>query len=328
MGGRNFPGMDFASCGSYKSAMTHKAIASLLLLILGFVGAGQGQTSPAEQPPRLIIRTDDIGFCHGVNMAFKRAAEQGMVSSASVIVNTPWLDEAVEILRQHPEISVGIHLALNSEWKEFKWGPVTPPDKVPSLVDPFGKFYGTRKELFSHRPKLREVAKELRAQIDLALRKGLKISYIDNHMSTAISTLEFQQEMEKIAREYGIGISRYFGEKEVPNVYAVPPDLKLWQAMKNLEAVTNGGLYLLVCHIGTDDAEMQAMTDLNLFAPKNMSRHRQAERDVLCSPEYKAALQAKGIRLVGYKDILDHGDMKRPFVSEKYADVVKKALVK
>jgi len=33
-----------------------------------------------------------------------------MVSSVSVIVNTPWLDEAVEILKQHPEISVGIHL--------------------------------------------------------------------------------------------------------------------------------------------------------------------------------------------------------------------------
>ena len=73
--------------------------------------------------PRLIIRTDDIGFCHGVNMAFKRVAEQGIVTSASVIVNTPWLDEAVAILKAHPEISVGVHLALNSEWREYKWGP-------------------------------------------------------------------------------------------------------------------------------------------------------------------------------------------------------------
>lgn len=95
-------------------------------------------------------------------------------------------------MKQYPEISVGIHLNLNSEWKEYKWGPVTPYDKVPSLVDPFGKFYGTRKELFSHRPKVSGVARELQAQIDLAKRKGLKISYVDNHMSTAISTLEFQ----------------------------------------------------------------------------------------------------------------------------------------
>ena len=251
-----------------------------------------------------------------------------MVSSASVIVNTPWLDEAVEILKQHPEISVGIHLNLNSEWKEFKWGPVTPYDEVPSLVDLFGKFYGTRKEFFSHRPRVREVAKELRAQIDLALKKGLKISYIDNHMSTAISTLEFQAEMEKIAKEYHIGISRYFSEQEVKNIYDVAPEQKLSQALKNLETVTDIGLYLLVCHVGTDDAEMQAMTDSNAFAPKNMSKHRQAEADALCDPSYKAALQARGIQLVGYKTVMEQGKMRRPFVSDRYADVVRKALEK
>jgi hypothetical protein len=251
-----------------------------------------------------------------------------MVSAVSVMVTTPWLDEAVEILKQHPEISVGVHLALNSEWKEYKWGPVTPYDQVPSLVDPFGRFYASRKELFSHQPKIKEVARELRAQVDLARRKGLKISYIDNHMGAAISTLEFQEEMEKIAKEYHIGISRYFGEQEVRNVYDVAPEEKLSQAFKNLEAVTNGGLYLLVCHVGTDDAEMRAMTDLNTFGLKNMSKHRQAEADVLCSPSYKAALQARGIQLVGYEAVLNQEKMRRPFVSDKYRDVVKKAMGK
>jgi predicted glycoside hydrolase/deacetylase ChbG (UPF0249 family) len=309
--------------------MTRQTIAALLISLFGWMGAGHCQIAQTQtNAPRLIIRTDDIGFCHGVNMAFKRIAEQGMVSSASVIVNTPWLDEAVEILKQHPEISVGIHLNLNSEWKEFKWGPVTPCDQVPSLVDLFGKFYGTRKEFFSHRPKVREVAKELRAQIDLAKRKGLKISYIDNHMSTAISTLEFQEEMEKIAKEYHIGISRYFGEQEVPNVYAVTPEQKLAQALKNLDTVTSGGLYLLVCHVGTDDAEMEAMTDSNTVGPKNMSKHRQAEADVLCDPSYKAALQARGIVQVGYRAVLAQEKMRRPFVSDKYEDVVKQAIGK
>jgi predicted glycoside hydrolase/deacetylase ChbG (UPF0249 family) len=307
--------------------MARKRIAGTLTLIVGMVTTAPCQNSQTNaKAPRLIIRTDDIGFCHGVNMAFKRVADQGMVSSASVIVNTPWLDEAVEILKQHPEISVGVHLALNSEWKEFKWGPVTPYNQVPSLVDPFGKFYGSRKELFSHRPKISEVATELRAQIELAKRKGLKISYIDNHMSAAISTLEFQEEMEKLAREYHIGISRYFGEQEVPLVYDVPLEEKLPRALKNLDSVTNAGIYLLVCHVGRDDPEMQAMTDLNTFGPKNMSKHRQAEADVLCSPEYKAALQSRGIRLIGYKEIVEHGEMQRPFVSDKYEDVVQKAL--
>jgi predicted glycoside hydrolase/deacetylase ChbG (UPF0249 family) len=304
-----------------------KPILLCLVLLFGWLRIGHCQNAPTNSP-RLIIRCDDIGFCHGANMAFKRVADAGMVSSVSVIVNSPWLDEAVEILKQHPETSVGVHLALNSEWRNYKWGPVAPVDRVPSLVDPFGKFYGTRKEFFSHRPKIREVARELRAQIDLAKRKGLKISYIDNHMGTAIATREFQAEMEKIAAENHIGISRYFGEREVPNVYSVEPGEKLAQALKNLSTPTNGGLYLLVCHVGTDDAEMQAMTDLNSTGPKNMAQHRQAEADVLCSPEYKAALQAKGIQLIGYKDIVEKEKMRRPFVSDKYEDVVKLALGK
>lgn len=301
----------------------------LRLFILLAAICGWANVTPAQtNGTRLIIRTDDIGFCHGVNMAFKRVADAGMVSSASVIVNTPWLDEAVAILKQHPEISVGVHLALNSEWKQFKWGPVSPYDKVPSLVDEYGKFFGTRKELFAHRPKVHEVARELRAQLDLALKKGLKISYIDNHMSAAISTLEFQEEMEKIARDYHIGISRYFGEHEVPNVYNIPPSEKLAHALKNLDTITNNGLYLVVCHVGTDGPEMQAMTDLNAIGPKSMSKHRQAEADVLSSPEYKAALQAKGIQLVGYEELLKEIPMRRPFVSDKYQDVVSKALGK
>ena len=96
------------------------------------------------------------------------------------------------------------------------------------------------------------------AQVDLAKRKGLKISYIDNHMGAAIATLEFQEEMEKIAQENHIGISRYFGEREVPIVYDVPPEQKLARAISYLNTITNAGLYLLVCHLGTDDAEMQA----------------------------------------------------------------------
>jgi hypothetical protein len=73
---------------------------------------------------------------------------------------------------------------------------------------------------------------------------------------------------------------------------------------------------------------MQAMTDLNTFGPKTMSKHRQAEADVLCSPAYKEALRKRGIRLIGYKDILGNQKMERPFVSDKYEDVVEKAIGK
>ena len=286
---------------------------------------------PTNEPKtRLIIRCDDIGLCHGVNMAFKRIAEQGTVTAASVMVTTPWLDEAVAILKEHPEISIGVHLNLNSEWKEYRWGPVTPYDRVPSLVDEFGKFYGTRKEFMAHLPKVEEVAKEIRAQLDFAKRKGLNISYIDNHMGAAISTLEFQQEMEKLAKEYGIGISRYFNEIDNGNVYSFPPEQKLAEGLKLIDSMTTAGTYLLVCHVGSDTPEMQAMTDVHTFGLKQMSVHRQAEADMLCSPQFKLAIEKKEIQLVGYNDlvreVLDR--MHRPFTSDTYETVLKDTTIR
>lgn len=277
-----------------------------------------------ESKPRLIIRCDDIGLCHGVNMAFKRIAEQGMATAASVMVTTPWINEAVEILKQHPKISVGVHLNFNSEWLEYKWGPITAYDQVPSLVDEYSKFYGTRKDLMAHRPKVEEMAKEIRAQIEFAKQKGLTISYIDNHMGTAISTLEFQQEMEKLATEYRIGISRYFDEIDNGNVYSFPPNDKLAEGIKIIDTMTTSGTYLLVCHVGSDTPEMQAMTDVHSFGLKQMSKHRQAEADMLCSPEFKQELDKKSIKLIGYNTLVAEGldKMKRPFTSDTYETVM------
>ena len=82
----------------------------VLLCVTGLV-CGQSKT---QEPAELIIRMDDMGFCHGANMAFKRVLEEGTATSVSLMVNSPWLGEAVEILEQHPEVSVGVHLTLNA----------------------------------------------------------------------------------------------------------------------------------------------------------------------------------------------------------------------
>ena len=52
-------------------------------------------------------------------------------TSASVMFACPWYQEAVVILRKNPQISVGVHLVLNSEWKYYRWGPVLGREAVP-----------------------------------------------------------------------------------------------------------------------------------------------------------------------------------------------------
>ncbi len=275
---------------------------------------------------RLIVRIDDAGFCHGANMGLKRILEEGTCTAVSVIVNTPWLDEAVQILHDHPEVSVGVHLTLNSEWNEYRWGPVAPYTEVPSLVDDYGKFFGSRRDLIANNPKVEEVETELRAQIALALRKGLRISYLDYHMGAAVSTREFQEVVEKLAREHDLGISQYFGETYVPTVYRDPPDEKLKAAIQIIESMQEPKLYLFVAHQGTNTPEMAAMTDRNPTGVKNMAQHRQAETDLLCCPSFRDAVQRQGLKLVGYQDLKAEGldKMKRPWLADPYGSVLER----
>jgi predicted glycoside hydrolase/deacetylase ChbG (UPF0249 family) len=176
---------------------------------LSAVAWAQPATKPIEPPRRLfsdskirlVIRCDDFGFSHASNMALEKILAEGTLTAASVMVNTGWLDETVEILKKHPEVSVGVHISLNSEWVPYKWGPVLPAREVPSLVDEWGHFFGTRKDLLAHHPNADEVEKEIRAQVDLAVRKVLKISYMDHHMSAAVTTPEMRERFVKVAKE-------------------------------------------------------------------------------------------------------------------------------
>jgi len=95
-------------------------------------------------PPQarlLIIHADDFGMTHSVNRAISRALENGWVTSASVMVPTPWYPEVVNWAHTHPGADLGIHLVLNSEWVGMRWAPISPVDKVASLLDPDGYFY-------------------------------------------------------------------------------------------------------------------------------------------------------------------------------------------
>src|SRR2546425_3910331 len=160
----------------------------------------------APAPVSLIIRTDDAGMSHSVNMALQRLIDAGLPLSVSVMFACPWYQETVEILRRHPEVAVGIHLTLNSEWKHYRWGPVSGREAVPTLVDADGYFFQSADALYRNHPDLGQVEKELRVQIERALRSGLKIDYVDYHMGTAIRYPEFRDLTERLAREYALGL--------------------------------------------------------------------------------------------------------------------------
>lgn len=252
----------------------------------------------------LLIRCDDIGMSHSVNMAAKELIDAGLKFSASVMVPCSWFDEAVSLLKNANNVSVGVHLTLNSEWKNYRWGPVAGVSKVPSLIDSFGYFFPSRAKFFANNPSLDEVETELRAQIEKAIKSALKISYLDYHMGTAVDKPEMRKIVEKLASEYNLAISRYLGEKDVNSMYSVPLELKYNHLASVIDSLDTNKINLLVCHIGKDNDELSAMIDLNEFGLKEMSKHREAELNALWKAILNNDFTKRKINLINYSELI------------------------
>lgn len=130
---------------------------------------------------QLIVNADDLGISCGTNRAIAAAFEHGVLTSASLMVNMPAADDALRLVREQPDLQVGLHACLTC-------GPaVLPPQAVPLLVDAAGRFRhsfaGLWRLLRSGRraEALAQIEAEFRAQWLAARRRGLALSHIDSH---------------------------------------------------------------------------------------------------------------------------------------------------
>ena len=263
---------------------------------------------PAAEEPgiRLIVRGDDIGSSHAANVACIRCYREGIVRSVEVMVPAPWFNEAVEMLRENPGLDVGVHLTLTSEWENCKWGPLT---EAPSLVDTQGHFFpmtSQRKDsppntgFLQAGPKLDDVERELRAQIELARDKIANVSHLSCHMGTASCTPELRALVEKLAVEYGLplgaggaGRAGRFGGKDVP---AEQKEENLARILENLKP----GLWLIVEHPGLDTPEMRAIGHRGY---ENVAEDRQGVTQAFTSSRVKEVLRRRKIQLISYGDL-------------------------
>ncbi|MSR32646.1 MAG: ChbG/HpnK family deacetylase [Gemmataceae bacterium] len=157
-----------------------------------------------EKGQRVVIfHADDIGMCYEANSSAQRALAQGEYRSAAAMVPCPWFNEMAAWCVANPQHDVGLHLALTSEWKFYRWGPVAPVGQVKGLLDPAGY-------LFSNVPgvaqsaKAEEVALEIRAQLARARKLGMKPSHIDTHMGTLYARADYTRAYLKLAMDEGI----------------------------------------------------------------------------------------------------------------------------
>jgi predicted glycoside hydrolase/deacetylase ChbG (UPF0249 family) len=235
-----------------------------------------------------------------------------------VLFVCPWYQEAVEILKKYPQVTVGVHLALNSEWRGYRWGPVLGKGGVPSLTDSVGYFLPSTRAFLASNYKLDEVERELSAQVERAMKSGLKITFIDAHMGMAWATPQLREVMERVAKKYGLGISTYFGESYY-TIWGVAPNAKKSTLLEHLAKASPDTVSLIEVHVAERTPEMEAIYDMNAEAQNSpdagVVAHRNAELHALLSPELAELVRSGKIRLVTYRTMVDRyglAGMKRP----------------
>jgi predicted glycoside hydrolase/deacetylase ChbG (UPF0249 family) len=293
------------------------ALSRALLALVALTASASAQSASA---PEVLLRLDDVGMNHSVNMAIARFAETKMPFSVSVMFACPWYQEAVELLKKNPHVTVGVHLVLNSEWRNYRWGPVLGKEVVPSLVDSVGYFLPSTRSFVDRKANLDEVERELDAQMQRAIRSGLKIAYVDQHMGAAVATPELRVVTERIAKKYGVGISRYFGE--VSNTtFSAAIDAKKTEFLNALAKADPKRVNLYVVHTAVRSPEMDVLFDNNAADQNSadgtplVSQHRQAELNMLLSPEFAELVRSGKVKLVTYQTLMDRGgtaSMRRP----------------
>src|SRR5580704_15532188 len=159
----------------------------------------------ARDAKLVIVHADDLGMTHSVNAASIKGLETGLVTSASIMVPCPWFPEMADYAKTHTDADFGLHLTLTSERVFYRWGPVAPRDKVPSLVDSNGYFHLNWTE--PTRIDAREVELELRAQIEKAMAMGVRPTHLDSHQYRLFENgKDIFQSALRVAHEYKLPV--------------------------------------------------------------------------------------------------------------------------
>ena len=299
-----------------------KRLFAVAFSILTFLTLAQAQ-SIAERLgyPRdaklLIVHADDLGMAHSVNTATIKAFETGLVNSGSIMVPCPWLSEIAAYARANPQADLGLHLTLTSEWTSFRWGPVSPKDRVTSLLDKDGYFYLTESEAAAHAdPK--QVEMEITAQIERARALGIKLTHLDSHMGTLYQNKALFEVFLRVARSQKLPVrvaKAWFSRADflpsvlnMDDVYidrildinqtVAPKDWAKFysDAIKKLEP----GVTEIVIHLAYDDAEMQGAT---VNHPDWGAAWRQRDFEFFTSDAFRKLLQENQIKLITWREL-------------------------
>jgi len=269
---------------------------------------------------RLIVNADDFGLSRSVNEAVIRAHRDGILTTASLMVNESGFDEAVKLAQENPKLGVGLHLTLLLGHASL------PPETIPGLVN-------ARRE-FSHSPVggglnyffKRSLREPLRAEIHAQFEKfhstGLRLDHVNGHLHLHLHPTIFKilmADSEKLgirhlrltcdclARSRRMAYGRWFYRVSHAAVYkwlsnrAREPlrqrnirHAQITFGLLQNARVDENYILKLLPNLPPGDSELYSHPSLDKF------KH---ELDALVSPRVKERVKELGIELIRYQDL-------------------------
>lgn len=250
---------------------------------------------------RLIVNADDLGYTPGVTRGIMRAHRDGIVTATTLMANAPDAEGAAAAARAAKTLDVGVHLV-------FTYGrPLTPADRVPSLVTENGAFHRVTDLLRTGKPKPEEALLEARAQYARARQLlGSDPTHLDtHHWVHDLPALE--DAVVALAKETGAAARSHDGRqrarfrdagvrtpdrfvREYQHTGKIAPE-RLVGLLEFL--AEDAGTIELMCHPGEPDAA--------LLAGSGYAAERGVELDALTDPSVRNAIARLGIELVDFR---------------------------
>ena len=269
---------------------------------------------------RLIVNADDFGRSHSINQAVVRAHREGILTTASLMVNEPGLDEAVALAKQNPKLGVGLHLTLLCAHSAL------PPEKIPGLVNARGEFsnnpVGAGFRYFFNRSLREPLRAEIHAQFARFHATGLPLDHVDGHLHLHLHPVVFgilMEDAEKLgirhlrftrdclARSRRMARGRWFYRVSHAAIHQ-------WLSRRAREPLRQRGIkhaqitFGLLQDSHVDEEYVLKLLpelppgDSELYSHPSLDEFRH-EFDALVSPRVKELVKKLGIELIRYQDL-------------------------
>lgn len=273
-----------------------------------------------------VLHADDVGMCQASVEAFSRLDDFGLAACGAVMVPCPWAPEAAAYARAHPQADLGVHLTLTSEWKNYRWGPISTRDPQSGLMDEEG-FFPRRSEAFQASVVPAAAAREMEAQIQRALAMGIDVSHIDTHMGTVLHG-KFVQTYIGLALQYRVAGMIFRWDEPALRQSGLDAEAAA-AAAKAIQELESNGMPLLDGMVGLDlgkpenrleqaklafDALPAGVThflfhpcvdtpELRAIAPD--WRARVADYETFMREDLRSYVEKSGVKVIGYRTLRD-----------------------